>query len=65
MMVIENKYEIGQLLFLKTDSEQKERMLVQIAIGGNNAIRYCLSSGTVETWHYDIEMSEEKNILAQ
>lgn len=66
MMIIENKFEIGVMVFLKTDPEQKERMVVQIAIGGgNNSIRYCLSSGTVETWHYDIEMTEERNVLVQ
>ena len=63
MMVIHNAFSLGQSVFLKTDPEQKERMVIQIGIGGNSSIRYCLISGTQETWHYEIEIAAEKNIL--
>ena len=26
-------------------------------------LRYCLSCDEVDTWHYDIEITNEKNIL--
>lgn len=64
MIIIENKFELGQCVYLKTDPEQRERMVIQIAVGGNNDnIRYCIISGTADTWHYDIELTVEKNIL--
>jgi hypothetical protein len=61
MMVIENRFEIGEMIYLKHDPEQKERLITQISIGGNNALRYCASCGTTETWHYDMELSKEKD----
>lgn len=64
-MVIENKFEIGQIVFIKTDQDQHARMITQIAVGGKASIRYCIGFGATETWHYDIELSEEKNVLIQ
>jgi hypothetical protein len=63
MMVIENKFEINEFIYLKSDPEQRERLIVQIAVGGNGSIRYCVSCGTMETWHYDMEMTKEKDQL--
>jgi hypothetical protein len=63
MMVLQNKYELGQMVFLKTDPDQHARQLTQIAIGANGSLRYAVTFGTQETWHYEIEMSDEKNVL--
>lgn len=60
-MVIENKFEIGDFVYLRSDPEQRQRLVVQIAVGGSGNIRYCVSLGTVETWHYDMEMTTEKD----
>jgi len=63
MMVIDNKFEIGQLVYLKTDEEQKERMVVNIIIGPNDTLRYLLCLAAAETWHYEMEITHEKNVL--
>jgi hypothetical protein len=65
MMVIENKFELGQMVYLKSDPEQRERIVTQITVGGNMSIRYGLNCGTMETWHYDIELSTEKDQIKQ
>jgi hypothetical protein len=62
MMLIESKYNIGQIIFLKTDPEQKERMLTQISIT-SEGMRYCLSCGTSDSWHYEIEILAERDVL--
>lgn len=63
MMVIDNKYEIGQIVFLKTDKEQLERLIIGINISSLGII-YRVVNGAIETYHYEMELLEEKNILA-
>lgn len=59
MMVIDNKFEIGQIVFLKTDVDQYPRMVTRLNVAPN-VITYCLSFGTSESWHYDNEISDIK-----
>lgn len=60
-MMLESKFDLGQMVYLKTDHEQRERQITQITWGGNMGIRYCLTCGITETWHYDIEITTEKD----
>ncbi len=61
-MVIDNKFEYGQTVYLKTDKDQLPRIVTAIHLRGQN-ITYALSQGTGETIHHDIEISEEVNII--
>ena len=61
MMVIENKYEIGQTVYLITDEDQLPRLVFCINIYKNELI-YKLVCGTVISEHYDFEISEEKQL---
>lgn len=63
MIVIDNKYELGQTVYLKSDKEQHERIVTGI-IQRPTGILYMLSCGTYEGNHYDIEISIDKNIMA-
>ncbi len=56
------KFEIGQIVYLKTDVEQNERMITAISLKPDG-ILYCLSCGTSETYHSDIEICEEINVI--
>jgi len=60
-MRIDNKFEIGQIVYLKTDTEQRERLVTAIIIRGYGAL-YSLSYETEESTHYDFEISSEKDI---
>jgi len=62
MRVIEFAFDMGQEVFLKTDREQYPRMITgyKVSPGG---ITYEVSCGTLTSWHYDFELSIEKNIL--
>lgn len=62
MMVIDNKYSLGQSVYLKTDKEQLERVVTGITQRPSGVL-YLLSCGVNESPHYDIEISVEKNIL--
>jgi hypothetical protein len=61
-MTIPNKYDLKQVVYLRTDTDQLPRIVTGIQIRPNLLI-YNLACGTSESDHYDIEMSEEKNVL--
>jgi hypothetical protein len=62
MMLIENKFNIGDTVYLKTDTDQNERIVTGLNIR-LNSISYALSCGENESYHYEFEISKEKNIL--
>lgn len=61
-MVVDNKYNIGQTVYLKTDLEQSPRMITKIVIIPNSLF-YVLNDGITMSEHYEVEISEEKNAL--
>ncbi len=61
MMIIENKYEIGQKVYLVTDTEQHERLVTAIRVMPGSLI-YQTCFGTIISEHYDFEISAEKNL---
>lgn len=63
MMVIENEYEIGQTVYLKTDPGQLPRMITSIEVFKQGEILYSINSGNMPSKHYAFELSHEKNII--
>lgn len=61
-MVIDNKFDIKQIVYLTTDTEQRARIVTGFSIS-DTGIGYELSCGSNVSTHYDYEISEEKNIL--
>lgn len=62
-MNINNKYQIGQIVYLKTDDQQLNRMVLAVQVRANNQIVYTLASGADESFHFEMEISTDKNIL--
>jgi hypothetical protein len=62
MKVVDNKFDLGQIVYLKTDADQRERIVTGFCIrqAGQS---YELMQGNIGSWHYDFEISEEKNVL--
>lgn len=61
--LIEISHDVGDIVYLKTDSEQRERMVTGITIRPIG-ITYKLSCGEYdETTHYEIELTNTKDIL--
>ena len=56
---IEINHQIGDIVYLKTDPEQHERMVTEIRIR-QNSILYSLSCGTTDSQHYEIKISTNK-----
>jgi hypothetical protein len=63
-MIIENKFNIGETVYLVTDEDQKPRIVTGINVTANG-LRYNLVNGITDTYHYELEMSSEKNILTK
>jgi len=63
MMTYKFKYDIGDLVYLVTDTEQTERMITAIQIDGDKTVEYFLRLGTSSSWHHDIEITLERNLL--
>lgn len=57
------KYKIGDIVYLKTDSEQLPRMVTGILIRPQNQIIYYLTLGAQETSHYELEITIDRDIL--
>ena len=57
------EFHIGQTVYLKTDEDQLARMVTGIFLRPNNSVSYCLTLGTNETYHYGIEIDEERDIV--
>lgn len=62
MLVLEPKYDIGQIVYLKTDSSQSERIVFCYRVY-QKEILYELAFGASTSCHYDFEISEEKNLV--
>ena len=45
------------------DNEQHGRMVTGISLRPNRSVTYCLAFGTTETWHYGIEIDDERDII--
>ncbi len=61
-MMIDNEYEVGDIVYLKTDEEQLQRIVSGIDIRPGVLI-YRVSCGIVDSSHYDFEMTREKSYL--
>lgn len=61
MMLIENKYDFGDIVYLVTDGEQLPRIVTSIKIFKNGELLYLLSCGVSASDHYDFEMTKEKD----
>lgn len=55
-------FDIGDSVYLRTDPEQAERLVTGINVR-QNGITYAISYLTNETWHYDFEISKERDII--
>ena len=63
MIVVNNKFNINQIVYLKTDMEQFHRIVTGITIRPNDTLVYAISCGSEESTHYEFEISEERDVL--
>jgi len=59
MVVIDNRYELGEIVYLVTDPEQRKRLITGIKVCVDKSILYELICGTFQSYHYEAELSTE------
>lgn len=64
MMLIENKYNIGDIVYLKTDKDQKPCQVIGILINSLGTL-YDVRIGVDVFTFTDIELTNEVNVLAK
>lgn len=62
-MKIETAYEIGQIVYLKTDMEQLPHIITTIHILSKSLHAYGLNQGSQPSDHMEYELSDEKTIF--
>lgn len=62
MTKIDFKYDHGQTVYLVTDPEQHPRMVTMYQVYKNEILYKC-SLGTINSWHYDYELSDQIDTL--
>jgi len=57
------EFMMQQTVYLKTDKEQKPRLVTGIYLRPFNSVTYGLTESTTETWHYGFEINDERDIV--
>lgn len=60
-MKIETKFDIEQIIILKTDPNKEERIITNITINPNGVPRYSVSMGEKDSTHYEFEIELVKD----
>lgn len=61
-MTIDNKFNLGQEVFLRTDPEQMKRLVTEISIQPQGCIIYQLSIAELTSVHYELEITNIPDI---
>lgn len=64
-MTLNNQYAFFQTVFLRTDHEQRPRLVTRIQIQPGGILLYSLACATSESWHYEQEIADSVDILMQ
>ena len=59
---ISTEFSIGEIVYLKTDMIKVPRMVTRIMIDPGMGVSYCLSTGMVDSWHYEIEIAHKRTL---
>lgn len=63
MIVLQNTYNFGDIVYLKTDKEQNPRIITAFVSCPAGDILYEVNCGTIVSRHYEFEITGEKAIV--
>ena len=61
---IELEYPIGMPIFLRTDTEQLQRIITGVIVR-ENGLMYIVVFADIESHHYGFELQTEENVLTR
>lgn len=59
---IDLEFEPGQTIYLKTDEDQKKRIVLAVSLR-QTGLLYEVGCGPTSSWHYGFEMSETRDVV--
>lgn len=59
-MYIDNRHNIGEVVYLLTDEDQSKRVVTSISIRSGGYITYELSCGVETSYHVETEIIKQK-----
>ena len=62
-MMIDFKFAFSDIVYLKTDTDQTPRQVLQVSASPPNSVQYQLGQGDRASWHYELEISREKDLI--
>lgn len=62
MITVDNRFDIGETVYLKTDRDQLPRIVFAFIVSQKEII-YRIASGRDISDHYNFELSLEKDVL--
>lgn len=60
---IETRYDIGDTVYLKTDPDQKPRIITSVCVYAGHNYLYNLACGEDMSGHYEFEIQEQRDEL--
>lgn len=61
---VELEFEVGDMVYLKTDQDQHKRIITGICLR-QAGILYELAQGTTSSWHYVFELSATIDVVVK
>ena len=62
-IVVRCRFDYGQIVYIKTDTVQDPRQVIGVQGTADGGMLIKLSTDGNMSWHYECEISEEKDIL--
>ena len=62
-IMVRCNYDFGQIVYVKTDTSQDPRQIIGVQATADGGMLIKLSTDGEITWHYECEISEEKDIV--
>lgn len=61
--IIDNEFDLGQIVYLKTDGDQSPRIITKFFIYPGGNMMYELSCGITASPHYGCEINAERSVV--
>lgn len=62
-IIVRCKLDFGQIVYVKTDIDQDPRQVIGVQATADGGMLVKLTTDGDVTWHYECEISEEKDIM--
>ncbi len=62
-MILNNEFEMGEIVYLKTDTTQQARQIVGINVSIDGGLLYKCVAGLDVDLHFEAELSREKDMV--